>query len=194
MNFKDYKVVLSDALLRHGIYWDDQQKNRAHCDYCNLKHMPHYPRKDGWLAYVPELEAHLFTDGTLRDSIEKPELEDIEVPVTFDGLVASKFLQLQRSAARRGKPFDLSLRSVANILRAKRCYYTGVELTRGDARKPQPTDLTVDRKDPTKGYVKGNVVACCHLANQFKSTIEHELPSVVGRPRMARIIHKMFEA
>lgn len=68
------------------------------------------------------------------------------------------------------------------MLVAKRCYYTGVKLTRpkfnrdGVVYKNQtkrPTDVTIDRVDSSKGYVKGNVVACSYAANCFKSKFEN---------------------
>lgn len=34
------------------------------------------------------------------------------------------------------------------------------------------TDKTIDRVDASKGYVRGNCVACCNAANQFKGLLE----------------------
>lgn len=93
--------------------------------------------------------------------------------VSFDLLVARKYLAKRDNALSRGLEFTLSLQSMANMMRAKQCYYTGIKLT--DPRPGQPlraTDRTIDRVDASKGYVPGNVVACCHAANNLKSQCE----------------------
>lgn len=92
----------------------------------------------------------------------------------FNILVAKKYAQKANNARQRGIEFALSYTSIRNLLRAKRCYYTGIELTtpeKGNAIR-RPTDLTIERIDSNKGYVKGNVVAACHAANSLKNTFE----------------------
>lgn len=81
----------------------------------------------------------------------------------FSSAVAKKFLNLQKSAKGRGIPFDLSIQSVINLKKAKKCFYTGKALT--------PDNLSVDRIDNDKGYVKGNVVACDHAFNLKKGRL-----------------------
>jgi hypothetical protein len=82
----------------------------------------------------------------------------------FDLRVAKKYVSLQQSAKKRGKDFDLSLTSLKNLLKAKKCYYTGVPLTHATR--------SIDRVDNTKGYIKGNVVACHTNINQLKGNLE----------------------
>lgn len=84
--------------------------------------------------------------------------------------VAKKFIALRDSAASRGLEFNLTLRSVRNMLRAQRCYYTRVELRR-DVDADHPQKLTIDRKDASLGYILGNVVACCHEFNKKKGAL-----------------------
>lgn len=94
--------------------------------------------------------------------------------LSFEKRVAEVYLSKAKHAEKKGIPFELGLMSVRNIVRAKRCYYTGVALTWTDREKGvRATDRTIDRIDNSKGYVKGNVVACSHLANQLKSHIEN---------------------
>lgn len=82
---------------------------------------------------------------------------------TFDASCALKFLNLQESAERRGIDFNITLRSIINLKRSKKCYYTGVPLT--------PKNWSVDRVDNEKGYVIGNVVACEEEFNKRKGRI-----------------------
>ena len=88
--------------------------------------------------------------------------------------VAKKFLSVRTNAEQRGLDFDLSLRDVRRLLSRKTCYYTGKRMTtaRGEPEEAtRPDKLTFDRVDNKLGYVKGNVVACCHAANQLKQMI-----------------------
>ena len=92
---------------------------------------------------------------------------------SFDLMVAGKMGRKAHNAQQRGIEFTLTFASMRNLMKAKKCYYTGLPLTEpvhGEALKA--TDRTIDRIDASKGYVKGNVVACCHAANQVKSQFE----------------------
>ena len=90
----------------------------------------------------------------------------------FQVQVAEKYIQLYKSACKRNKDFDLDMRDVGLILKQKRCYYTGMFFD----NTVQKYKRTVDRVDHSKGYVKGNVVAATHFANQYKNDI-FERPS-----------------
>lgn len=92
---------------------------------------------------------------------------------SFDLYVADKLRRKADNAKERGIEFNMTFQSMKNILGAKKCHYTGLALTKPRASMPmRGSDLTIDRIDCTKGYVKGNVVACCHAANQLKSQVE----------------------
>lgn len=102
--------------------------------------------------------------------------------VSFEIYVANYYRNKVKNARKAGHVFTLSLQSVHNMLSAQRCYYTGVRLTRpptsaqGELKqgyKIRPTDVTIDRVDSAKGYVKGNVVACSHAANSAKGMFEN---------------------
>lgn len=83
----------------------------------------------------------------------------------FQLAVAKKYIQLKFSAEKRNKEFNLTLTSINNILQSTKCYYTGVPL---NWRKG---NITVDRKDSNKGYVRGNVVACSKRFNAIKGCL-----------------------
>jgi hypothetical protein len=89
----------------------------------------------------------------------------------LDKRAAQKYVRLQQSAQRRGIEFALPFTSLKNLYRAKRCFFTGVELVLGGDR---PNSLTIDRVDNNRGYVPGNVVACSHAFNQAKGDLSVE--------------------
>lgn len=88
--------------------------------------------------------------------------------MNLDERTARKFLALQKSAEKRDLDFDLTLTGVKNLLKAKRCRYTGAELT---FELGEPNQFSVDRVDNSKGYVTGNVVACSREFNEKKGSL-----------------------
>jgi len=91
--------------------------------------------------------------------------------INFDEKVARKYLAIKSSAAKRNLEFNLSLTSIRNLLRSKRCAYTKEPL---NSIPNDPYQLTIDRVDNNKGYVIGNVVACCAYINQKKERLTLE--------------------
>lgn len=87
-----------------------------------------------------------------------------------DVRLAEAYLKKAQSSKDRGLAFELSFMSYKNLMTAKRCYYTGLPL---DVVVGSRMHRTIDRLDNSKGYVKGNVVACCQAANSLKSVIEN---------------------
>lgn len=102
--------------------------------------------------------------------------------------LAQKFISKQQSSEVRGIPFDLSFVSFKNLMRAKKCYYTGIKLTDPKSSNQISTDRTIDRVDSTKGYTKGNVVACCYEVNQLKSQLEKKPKLVKQIIRKSKIL------
>lgn len=101
---------------------------------------------------------------------------------SFERWVARFYINKVEDSRKRGIPFNLSIISIRNILSAKRCYWTGIELTKppyyASGGIPQDyrqrsSDITIDRIDASKPYVKGNVVACSRYANGLKSVFEN---------------------
>ncbi len=104
--------------------------------------------------------------------------------------IALKYINKKQSAEARGLEFNLSFTSFKNLMKSKRCKYTGVKLTdprTGNGNLLQ-TDRTIDRIDSKKGYVKGNVVAVCNAANTFKSKFEGE-DKVIGIEEATKILN-----
>lgn len=104
--------------------------------------------------------------------------------------VSKKYFHLHKSATSRGIDFDLTLTDVRNLLKRKRCAYSGEEMVKGVPVQREgdqiPNALTIDRKNPNIGYVRGNVVSCTHTANQLKSTLE------VGDVKQFKMMKKLL--
>ena len=96
-----------------------------------------------------------------------------------------KYLAKYESSKSRGIAFELSFTSYKNLMRAKKCFYTGVTLTEAHNGPQQPMGRTIDRLDCNKGYVHGNVVACCFAANQLKAALENT--SIVNKRTLLKI-------
>ncbi|QNO00277.1 hypothetical protein QGX21_gp082 [Pseudomonas phage phiPsa315] len=92
----------------------------------------------------------------------------------FDLYAAKHLVWKAENSKKRGIEFNLTHTGMKNLLGAKKCYYTGIPLTKSTGKEDELklSDFTIDRIDGTKGYVKGNVVACCHAANQMKGQLE----------------------
>lgn len=105
--------------------------------------------------------------------------------------IARKYLSKFHNAKRDHVEFDLSFTSFKNLMKSKKCYYSGNLMTSKRRGKPiRATDRTVDRIDSNKGYIKGNVVACCHTANKMKGTLENDefLISMKGMKKIIKTI------
>lgn len=104
-------------------------------------------------------------------SYNKPELDEQQYvsedheAVPFPIRVANKFVSLYRSAKSRNKEFNISYLDVYRLLSRKTCYYTGIPFD-DDINK-----RSIDRIDSSRGYVKGNVVACSLRVNQIKNKL-----------------------
>lgn len=114
-------------------------------------------------TYVHVLNERLNVDPCT----EGQEENDNNLPL--DLLVARKYQQLYTSAMKRSKEWNLSLSDVKKLITRKTCQYSGVKLTKGSGDVARFSDLTIDRLDNTRGYVKGNVYSVCHGANQIKN-------------------------
>ena len=95
-----------------------------------------------------------------------------------DYFIAKKYISMKESAEKRGITFDLPLQSLINIMKANKCFYTGVLL---NDIENDPNKRTIDRIDNSKGYIKGNVAACSLSFNQRKGCITKEDVKILSR-------------
>lgn len=55
-----------------------------------------------------------------------------------------------------------------------RCYWTGVTMTAKPLAR-HPTNVSIDRIDSSKGYVRGNIALCCWAVNSMKGGLPPDL-------------------
>jgi len=89
--------------------------------------------------------------------------------------IATRYVEKAENAKLKGYVFELTFSEYKRLTSTKRCAYTGEIFS--DYVDGIPVDKfrarTLDRIDNTKGYVKGNVVACIYGINSLKSNIEN---------------------
>lgn len=110
--------------------------------------------------------------------------------------IAKLYLQKIQGAKDRKIHFDLPLISFMNLLKTKRCKYTGISLTEPEKNRkkgsaPRGTDRTFERIDSTKGYVRGNVIVVCHAANQLKNVICEKQNAVMNVGHLIKMAKKL---
>ena len=87
-------------------------------------------------------------------------------------LASEKYIQLVKSAEKRGIEFDLTLTDVKKLLNKSYCEYSGVKMVKRKFEDDvSDYDLTIDRLDSSKGYVVGNVFSVCHRVNWIKNQL-----------------------
>lgn len=74
----------------------------------------------------------------------------------------SELYRYKYDAERRGYEFSISKRYF-KWLKQQTCHYCGSSDPNG-----------IDRKDNSKGYIEGNVVACCEMCNRMKMDYGYE--------------------
>lgn len=75
------------------------------------------------------------------------------------------------ASKRRGIEFSIE---ISDIVIPKYCIYLGCRITNTINDSRQGTNSSIDRIDPSKGYVKGNIQIISDLANRMKSNATEE--------------------
>ena len=86
--------------------------------------------------------------------------------INHDTRVAKKYVSLQHSAATRGIKFNLTLQSLSNVMKSKKCFFT---------QKPiNGNNRTIDRVNNELGYETGNIRAAHVDFNCKKGNLSDE--------------------
>jgi len=104
----------------------------------------------------------------VEDQVVTPETKPKEIT---DIQLCTKYIRLAKSAEDRGIEFGLSLATFRNLLKRKKCPYTGVDLINNGTNN----NVSIDRIDNSKGYIDSNVIACEITANQIKNNMPVEM-------------------
>lgn len=108
----------------------------------------------------------------------------------FDLWCAQYYASKVQTSRSRGIEFSLTYQQVRNMLKAKKCFLTGVALTHNNGGNLSGTDVTLDRMDASKGYVTGNVHAVCYAANNAKSAFENPA-GIIGFKEVEKMMAKV---
>lgn len=163
----DSGIVVNKGDLREKI---DFVKEHLHI----LCSTPVSPKTDDTLGS----KTHTTSSKTIILNTDKKITHDRSVT---DADVARKFLQVEDSARKRGIEFSLNLTTVKNLMKAKKCKYSGLPYDYTDPERSP----SFDRLDSNKGYVKGNVVSCMVGINSLKNILlEHDASFFKDNPEL----------
>jgi macrodomain Ter protein organizer (MatP/YcbG family) len=82
-----------------------------------------------------------------------------------DEIIARFYILKSERSKKRDIEFNLSFAEFKRLSSAKKCRFTGLELT--------AQTFSIDRIDNAKGYVTGNVAACHKAFNKMKGCAEN---------------------
>ncbi len=90
---------------------------------------------------------------------------------TPQGMIRETMTRLRRSARTRGLEFTLSEEWIRQKLSQGRCEQTGIAFAMNDdeTRHRSPWTFSIDRMDPSKGYIPENCQAVVWMYNAAKS-------------------------
>lgn len=95
----------------------------------------------------------------------------------------------EHRAKKNGLDFNLT---VDDIVIPDLCPILGVPLIIGEGKGPKPFSPSLDKIDPEKGYVKGNVIIISMRANQIKSNASiNEIEKVYNYLKESKSLNKV---
>ncbi|MBA7688408.1 hypothetical protein ES703_96888 [subsurface metagenome] len=91
-----------------------------------------------------------------------------------------RYHRLRDAASSQRIPFAITANDFIKWWVAQKpiCFYCGQTLTNSIYRKHRLSDMTIDRKEPAKGYILSNMVLACRRCNLMKGdwlTVEQTL-------------------
>lgn len=165
-----------------------QQSKFTEKELLSLKTTHQYNIENGITKDKSEVKLQAINEALKAKTFKVPEqpsknhmtkaldtLNDFKDEEDFESVVATRYLQLKDSAKSRGKEFNLTLLDVRRLMQRKTCFFTKRRFDEGDVNWKR----TMDRLDASKGYVKGNVVACSKWANSLKNVLVEESDNAV---------------
>jgi len=126
------------------------------------------------------------TDGWRRQCKECEKKYRQDNPITIQ--TANMVTRARARAKAKKLPFNIDCEYIRSII-SSHCPIFGIPLEwsayRSDKSVPLPNSPSLDRIDPSKGYVKGNVWIISNRANLIKNDASHEelklVTEAVGR-------------
>ena len=107
-----------------------------------------------------------------RDIPMKVRLMDRSYMAKYGKTTIGRFHNIKTNLKRRGIDLDINRDDfVAWFNRqSRKCHYCHREFTKANGRKLELTGLTIDRKNNSRGYTKGNLVLACRRCNMIKGS------------------------
>jgi hypothetical protein len=122
---------------------------------------------------------HLVSGNTISCGCSKRRYNNKNIRWKGFGEISGRyFTDLKRGASHRKLEFNLSIQDIWWLFleQGARCKLTGVELKFAKSIKDKKTEQTasLDRIDPSKGYIKGNVQWVHQTVNFMKQDLTEE--------------------
>lgn len=93
----------------------------------------------------------------------------------IDSFIKHRVASLRCTSKKNGIPFSLSFEYAKKLFEFQRgiCFYTDIPLcwTRGKEYKDASDRCSLDKIEPSKGYVEGNIVWCSRRSNLVKQDL-----------------------
>ena len=177
----DITVDVDQTTGSAEIYFDTDEGTKG---FAEIRRDPEAPGSDELIEAEEVYKFFNKGEDYVRDRDWETYINDVD-----DLSVAEYYVRKAKEAKRRGIDFTLSLMEFKTLVKRKRCYYSGVFLTRDGSRNT----FTIDRIDNKLGYTKANSVPCAKFVNNMKNIlIEDELSEVkVDVKMLKRIVGKL---
>lgn len=135
-------------------------------------------KKDGLCCYCKECKFIKFNaNRKIYRENNKERLREVQKNYYDNNKEKELYRSARYRAAKQGIKFNITVKDVLKVM-TDVCPVFGVKLIKNNhSRKIRSDSPSIDRIDPNKGYVKGNICIISYRANQIKSngTIEeHE--------------------
>lgn len=87
-----------------------------------------------------------------------------------------RFLGAKDRARQNNIPFDITLDYLIELWEHQKgkCALSGIEMTFDLKKGRTPTNLSIDKIDRKKGYIRGNIQLVCMACNQIKSDLSED--------------------
>ena len=123
-------------------------------------HHPFYKETNGEVWYSPEI----FEEKREKHRIESAKYKR-ENPLMY---IVSGTIQRDKQKYQSSEEYIIDLKFIKQLFKKQngKCYWYNIELEIDSIEGSRnPSKLTIDRLDCTKGYTKENVVLACYAAN-----------------------------
>ena len=91
-------------------------------------------------------------------------------------ILLSRLLGAKQRATKKNIEFDITLEDLVDIYNKQKglCAITGLKMTHDVLNGRTYTNMSLDRIDSQKGYIKDNIQLVCMVVNQMKSDLTYE--------------------